>query len=247
MLIALSTQAAFASDFICQKSYVKKFEKMEDSLEDTVVVSGTAGTLVGLGLGLNSLLMSSFTPLGYALLSAPALLFPAGLIGGFAFVFSYGLHHFIVRPESLKDAYHLQEMLKMSYSEVLQIAENQRSAVLEQAIEKFDNQTTHQDFVDQIVKKINKERLQNGEAHLSDEEALKLARSKMIDRISDQKIKINNPLTEGLAYAKNKKAVPNDMSYEEFRLLLKDNQKELFCPKGKGLTLRKAIRRLKRL
>ncbi len=241
-LTAILSLQAIASDFTCKSIYEKKFKKNNISLVGTGATSGAAGAGVAI-----SLVASSGAYAGLGILTPILYLFPVGLIGGAGLMIGITAHQLITNPNSLIDAYQIQELLDTSYEDLVNSIQSSREEILAQKLKEFDALITHEFYVEKLRQDVNAQRMQNYLPQLNTEEVIELVKEKITTGILDKKIVIKNALTEALNFAKKKGAISQDTTYEEYRTFLQDHQKELFCPKGRAATYRKVVRRIKKL
>jgi hypothetical protein len=141
-----------------------------------------------------------------------------------------------------QDALNLQEEMFTSYSDALEESKEVITYLLEEALEKFDNQVTHSDVVEEITKIENERRLREYEPALSESEVVALKRRELIQSY-DVEPRVYNYVAQALGYLKEKKRVDEKLEYDEFREILIANQ-DKFCEGNEPLNLRSVLKEI---
>jgi len=232
--LLLTSITAQAGSFACQETYDAKLAKIEKNAKLRKVVKVGATAVVGLTGGI-------------VLAASSGIFLPMGVVfyGTFAGV-GLGIPLTIVsesldREYGLRSAYETQEMMTISYAEVIKTIEAQREETIVKLVKEFDARISHPEYLNRLVYQTNQERLQIGLPYLSVEEVVKAAKEKIAHEVRGAQLEVVNGITESLNKAKKKGAVDQSLDYDGWRQILIENQGE-FCGKGKALTLNQATR-----
>jgi len=232
--LLLTSISAQAGSFACQETYDSKLAKIEKNAKLRKVVKVGASAVVGLSGGVVlAASTGALLPLGIAVYGT---FFGTGL----SMPVYWGVDS-LDREYGLRLAYETQEIMTISYAEVIKTIEAEREETIVKLIKEFEARISHSEYLNRLVYQTNQERLQIGLPYLSVEEVVKAAKEKIAHEVRGTKIEVVNGITESLKKAKKKGAVDQSLDYDSWRQILIENQGE-FCGKGKALTLNQATR-----
>jgi len=232
--LLLTSITAQAGSFACQEIYDAKIAKIEKNAKLRKVAKVGAAAAVGLTGGM--VLMAStgaLLPLGVAVYGT--------FIGtGISMPAYWGIDA-LDRETGLRLAYDTQEIMTLSYAEMVRIIQNEREETIARLLKEFEARISHPEYLNRLVYQTNQERLQIGLPYLTAKEVVDAAKKKIAHEVREAKIGVANGVSESLAKAKKKRKVDPNLDYDSWRQILIDNQGE-FCGKGKALTLGEATR-----
>lgn len=230
-LLSMATAQA-SSDFVCKATYDEKISRMEKN-HDWREFGKVAG-MVGIGGGI-VLTWTVTAPLTAVEVIFGAMPATAAFLG----LPIHGLMNSLDREPGIRAAYSAQQLMNLSYQDLISQLEIERSEHAENAVKAFDNQMSYPDTRSEYVHIVNEERRSHGLPYLEASIVIADARKKVSDDIMAKPILVENAVTKSLQLAKKKDTQYATFSYDQWRDVLMENQAR-FCEHGKAKTLRKA-------
>lgn len=246
-LIGLISLQASSNEYVCKDIYESKIKRMHKNVNKKRIAAIIASPFVLAGVGIA------------VTVSLPAGLISGGLVGSAALTNAVavggGLGAFVGVPTGIvtfsdffdnradrfDSSLRVQKLMHISHDELIEQLIIEREELLKTTLTQFDNNITHLDYFNKIAEQVNQERFEQSLPALSSEEAVNFRRKEIEDDISTSEISVYNDISHSLWMANS--ISRREMTYDEWRLILQDNQEE-FCPKKKPLKLSKVIKNL---